>query len=203
MPHLVVFSLVVILVAAVLVGYMLIEKRINLRACPECGFKVSIDSPSGDCPRCRPVLNREWPELEPDDPFSSQRLSYRLLRNWPRVVFACVPLALVIGAGGMLMVERFQSDAAKAIRLVRESSSRKENFTVQQYLYATVYYRRDQGDAVTIEGWRAETSQPDAPIKVEFSYSDATGRHSAIWEARLQEGRVTPSNEIAGDISWH
>lgn len=203
MPHLVVLLLAMLLVAAVLVGYVLIEKRINHRACPECGFKVSIDSPDGDCPRCQPVLDQAWQELESDDPFSSQRLSYRLVRNWPRLVFACVPLAIVIGAGGLLMAERFQSDADKAIRLVKESNSRKENFTVQQYLYATVYYRRDEGDAVTIEGWRAETSQPDAPIKVEFSYSDAEGRHSATWEARLREGRVTPSNEIASDISWH
>jgi hypothetical protein len=190
-------------VAAVLVGYVLIEKRINLRECPECGFKVSIDSPAGDCPQCRPALDQKWQELETDDPFSPQRLSNRLVRNWPRLVFACVPLAIVIGAGGILMAERFQSDADKAIRLVKESNSRKENFTVQQYLYATIYYRRDQGDEVTIEGWRAETSQPDAAIKVEFSYSDAEGRHSAIWEARLREGRITPGNEIARDISWH
>jgi hypothetical protein len=198
-----VLLLAMILVAAVLVGYILIEKRINLRECPECGFKVSIDSPAGDCPRCRPVLDQDWQEVEADDPFSPQRLSNRLVRNWPRLVFACVPLAIVIGAGGILMAERFQSDVDKAIRLVKESNSRKENFTVQQYLYATIYYRRDQGDAVTIEGWRAETSQPDAPIKVEFSYSDEEGRHSAIWEAGLREGRVTPGNEIARDISWH
>jgi hypothetical protein len=39
-------------VTAVLIGYVVIEKRINLRPCPECGFRVSIDGLNEDCPRC-------------------------------------------------------------------------------------------------------------------------------------------------------
>ena len=35
-----------------LLVYSIIEKRINQRACPECGFKVSVDSPEEECPRC-------------------------------------------------------------------------------------------------------------------------------------------------------
>ncbi|HTG16449.1 MAG TPA: hypothetical protein VK747_14470, partial [Blastocatellia bacterium] len=110
---------------------------------------------------------------------------------------------IIVVAGGLMMAEHLQTDADKAIRLVKESSSRKENFTVQQYLYFTVYHRRDQGEAITIEGWRAEPAQPAAPIKVEFSYTDGEGRHIATWEAILQEGKVTPRNETASDISWH
>lgn len=203
MPHAAALLLAIVLVTAVLVAYSLIEKRMNQRACPECGFKVSIDSPAGDCPRCQSTFDQEWLELSLDDPFSSRRKSNRLLHNWPRLVFACVPLAIIIGAGGLLLAEHFQSDADKAIRLVKESNSRKENFTVQQYLYATVYHRREQGETITIEGWRAGSSEPGAPIKVEFNYSDGKGRHSAAWEASLKEGRVTPRNEIASDISWH
>lgn len=203
MPYSPALLLAIILVTAVLAAYSLIEKRINQRACPKCGFKVSIDSPAGDCPRCQSAFDREWQELALDDPFSSLRKSKRVLRNWPRLVFACVPLAIIIGAGGLLLAERFQSDADKAIRLVKESNSRKENFTVQQFLYATVYHRRGQGEAITIEGWRTDSSEPGAPIKVEFNYSDGEGRHSAAWEASLHEGRVTPRNEIASDISWH
>jgi hypothetical protein len=103
----------------------------------------------------------------------------------------------------LLLAEKLQSDSDKAIRLVKESSSRKENFTVQQYLYATVYHRRDQGESITIEGWRSYGSEPGTPIKVEFGYTDGEGRHLAAWEASLGEGKVTPQNEIASEISWH
>ena len=65
------------------------------------------------------------------------------------------------------------------------------------------HHRRDQGEPITIEGWRADLAEPGAPAKVEFNYIDGEGRHSAAWEASLQEGRVTPRNEIARDISWH
>jgi len=202
-PHSVALVLAIVLCTAVLVAYSRLERRINQRACPECGFKVSRDAPGGDCPRCAPVVDSELQEPEQDDPFSSQRLFHGVFRNWPRLVFALGPVVIIIVAGGLLMAEHFQSDADKAIRLVRESNSRKENFTVQQYLYATVYHRRDQGEPITIEGWRAESLEPGAPIKVEFSYSDAEVKRVAVWEASLQEGRVTPRNEIASDISWH
>lgn len=129
-------------------------------------------------------------------------MSKRVLGEWPKIVFAGVPLAIIIVAGGLLITERFQSDAEKAIQLVKESNSRKENFSVQQYLYATIYYRRDQGEPITIEGWRAEPSQSSAPIKVEFVYTDEDGQHAATWEASIREGRVTPRNETASKISW-
>jgi len=202
-PHYVTLLLAIVICAAVLFAYSLFEKRINQRACPECGFMVSLDAPAGDCPRCAPIVDSESQEPEPDDPFSSQRLSHRVFRNWPRLVFALGPVVIIIIAGGFLTAEHFQSDSEKAIRLVGESNSRKENFTVQQYLYATVYHRRDQGEPVAIEGWRAEPSQPGAPIIVEFSYSDAGGKRLAVWEASLLEGKVTPRNELASDISWH
>lgn len=203
MPHSVALVSAIVLCAAVLAAYSWLEKRINQRACPECGFRVSLEASGEDCPRCAPVLESELQEPEQDDPFSSQRFLNRVLRNWPRLVFAIAPAVIIIAAGGLLAFEHFQSDAEKAIRLVRESNSRKENFTVQQYLYATVYHRRDLGEAIKIEGWRAESSQPGAPIKVEFSYSDAKARYAAVWEASLQGGTVTPRNEIASDISWH
>ena len=42
----------ILCVSAVLTGYVIIEKRISLRPCPECGFSVSIDGRDEDCPRC-------------------------------------------------------------------------------------------------------------------------------------------------------
>lgn len=44
--------LAILIVGAVLVAYAMVEKRINLRPCPECGFRVSIDGLDEDCPRC-------------------------------------------------------------------------------------------------------------------------------------------------------
>lgn len=44
--------LAILIVGAVLVAYALVEKRINLRPCPECGFRVSIDGRDEDCPKC-------------------------------------------------------------------------------------------------------------------------------------------------------
>lgn len=124
--------------------------------------------------------------------------------NWPRLVFIFVPLLIVMVDAAVLVGERLQPDTEKAIRLVKESNSRKENFTLQQYLYMTVYHRKTSGEQITIEGWRATVSdEPGAPITVEFSYAHSTGRYVAIWEASLRDGSVTPKNEAALDLSWH
>jgi len=45
-------------VSAVLIAYVIVEKRINLRACSECGFRVSIDGLDEDCPRCGRLIPR-------------------------------------------------------------------------------------------------------------------------------------------------
>jgi hypothetical protein len=124
----------------------------------------------------------------------------RILDNWPKLAFICIPICIITVNAAVLVSEHLQSDTQKAIRLVRESSSRKENFTVQQYLYSTVYYLKGQGEAIEIDGWRAIAS---SPITVEFSYSDKSGHHVASWEARIEEGKVTPLNDAARDLSWH
>jgi hypothetical protein len=48
----------ILCVSAVLTGYVLIEKRISLRPCPECGFRVSIDGRDDECPRCGILIPR-------------------------------------------------------------------------------------------------------------------------------------------------
>ena len=48
--------LAILVVGGVLTGYVMIEKRINLRRCPECGFKVSIDGVDENCPRCGSLI---------------------------------------------------------------------------------------------------------------------------------------------------
>jgi hypothetical protein len=123
--------------------------------------------------------------------------------TWPKIVFIVLPLLIVCIDAFVLVRERRQPQTEKAIRLVKESNSRKENFTVQQYLYSTVYYRRDQGEEISIGGWRALPAQPDEPISVEFGYADSGGNHIAIWEASLKDGTVGARNEAALDLSWH
>ena len=124
--------------------------------------------------------------------------------NWPRLVFIFVPLLIVIVDAVVLVGERVQPDTEKAVRLVKESNSRKENFTLQQYLYTTVYHRKASGEPITIEGWRATPSaESGTPITVEFRYADSSGNNVAVWEANLQAGTVIPKNEAALDLSWH
>jgi protocatechuate 3,4-dioxygenase beta subunit len=124
--------------------------------------------------------------------------------NWPRLVFIFVPLLIVVVDAAVLLGEHLQPDTEKAIRLVRESNSRKENFTLQQYLYTTVYHRKANGEPITIEGWRATvTGEQGSPITVEFSYADSAGRYVAIWEANLRKGSVNPKSQAALDLSWH
>ena len=48
-----------LLAAAVLFAYFLFEKRINQRACPECGFTLAIDAIEAQCPRCDSILGEE------------------------------------------------------------------------------------------------------------------------------------------------
>lgn len=124
--------------------------------------------------------------------------------NWPKLVFILVPLLIVIVDTVVLVAEHLQSDADKAIRLVRESSSRKENFTIQQYLYMTIYHRKTAGEPISIEGWGANSGSVDgAPIAVEFRFSDSSREYVAIWEADLRRRSVTPKNEAALDLSFH
>jgi hypothetical protein len=127
-----------------------------------------------------------------------------ILSNWPKIALIYLPLLIITVDGAVLITDYLQPETRKAIRLVRESSSRKENFTVQQYLYSTIYTRKKKGDPVEIEGWQANTSSnPDAPMMVEFSYTDATGKHTALWGANLKNGKVIPQNEAASNLSWH
>lgn len=124
--------------------------------------------------------------------------------TWPKLVFIVLPALIVAVDAFVLVRERRQPQTEKAIRLVKESNSRKENFTVQQYLFSTVYYRRDHGEEINIGGWRASSpAQPDEPIAVEFSYADSSGDHIAIWEVTLKDGTMGARNEAALDLSWH
>ena len=127
----------------------------------------------------------------------------RLLSNWPKLVFILVPFCIVVVDGAVLVHERHQPETEKAIRMVRESVSRKESFTVQQYLYATVYHRKTVGDEISIEGWRAYPPPNGGDyIVVEFSFTDSDGRHVATWRAEVGKRSVLPQDQLARDLSW-
>jgi len=127
----------------------------------------------------------------------------RLLTNWPKLALICVPLCIVVVDAAVLVKERRQPEAEKAIRIVGESVSRKESFTVQQYLFATVYHRQKAGEAISIDGWRAERAADGSPyFVVEFSFTDEDGRHVATWHADLATKTVTAQDQLARDLSW-
>jgi hypothetical protein len=48
--------LAILTVSLVLIAYVFVEMRINLRRCPECDFKISIDGLDEDCPRCGSMI---------------------------------------------------------------------------------------------------------------------------------------------------
>lgn len=127
-----------------------------------------------------------------------------LLPAWPKLVLIGVPICIVIVDGALLLNEYRQPDEFKAIRLVRESTSRKENFTVQQLLYVTVYNRKRNGEQIDIQGWKAERPEGSQRMfVVEFGFRDNKGDHAARWSANPHTGNVLPLNDLARDLSWH
>ena len=43
--------------SVVLIAYSLIEKRLNQRSCPVCGYRLSADAVNQACPRCDALIN--------------------------------------------------------------------------------------------------------------------------------------------------
>lgn len=176
----------IVIVGALLFAYTLIEKRISQRACPSCGARVSKDAPEG-CSSCGAQL------VVGSIPG----------RRWLRFAFVSLAaIGIVLMGAGVVFLERPRTETDKAIRLVQESSSRIENFTIQQYLYTTVYKQKDDGEPVTIGGWRAE--QPDGPntaVNVDFSFTENGVEHVAVW--KVVGERVTPGSQAARDWSWN
>lgn len=125
------------------------------------------------------------------------------MSNWPKLAFTLLPAFIVLFDAGWLLSEQLQPPDRKAIRLVKESTSRKENFSVQQYLYASVYHRRRMGDPVVIEGWEASHQGGSGQVLVRFAYTDFKGRHVATWEVDVDRATITPRDHEAHELSWH
>lgn len=127
-----------------------------------------------------------------------------LIDNWPKFAFLFIPILIVAVDAAIIIEEKKDSSEEKAIRLVRESRSRKENFTVQQYLYMTVYYRRDKGEQINIEGWRTrQQSEFSKSFVVSFSFVDNNEEQVALWNVDLESKQIIATNDDAKSISWH
>jgi hypothetical protein len=126
-----------------------------------------------------------------------------ILGNWPKLVFLYLPLCIIAVDAAVLVYEQAKPDTEKAVRLVQESTSRKQGFTVQQLLYATVYHRKKSGEAIEIEGWHVERSpQSESSFMVQFSFTDGAGRYLGVWSVDLGTGSIAPQDEIASNLSW-
>ncbi len=126
----------------------------------------------------------------------------RFINAIPKLAFIYLPLCIIAVDAAVLVSERLQPETEKAIRMVQESPSRKEEFTIQQHFYTTVYYQKSKGEDVTIEGWDADQpAGPNTPVMVVFGYEDSQGDHTALWEVDVKKKKITPRNEMAVNIS--
>jgi hypothetical protein len=125
----------------------------------------------------------------------------KLTKNWAKVVLLFLPLSIAALDLAAIVSEHLQPETEKAIRLVKESASRKENFTVEHYLYSIL--QGDRGDDFKVEGWRANRQGgPETPITVEFDYTKGGVRHALLWEVDLKAQKVKPITQEADYISW-
>jgi len=45
-----------VIITAGIVAYVKFERRTNQRPCPDCGFRVAMDGPVEDCPKCGSLI---------------------------------------------------------------------------------------------------------------------------------------------------
>jgi hypothetical protein len=180
-------AIAIIAVGGLLIAYTTYEVRVNQRACSSCGFRASKLAATEECPWCG----------------SERAARPRRAPGRSTLVLIAAALLLIVFEGSVVLVEQAQPETERSLRLVKESSSRIENFTIQQYLYTTVYHRRQAGKSIAISGWRAEQADgPDSAVMVEFSFAEDGAMHTATWVVDAASGRVTPKDRAARDMSW-
>ena len=120
-----------------------------------------------------------------------------------KITLIGLPLLVITMDTAVLLHSRGRRETDKAISLVQTSSSRIENFTVQQYLYATLYEGRKRGASVIIEGWRAWQDPGDEhSATVEFDFKSGGLMRSAVWHVNISTKGVTARTEEARNLSW-
>jgi hypothetical protein len=120
-----------------------------------------------------------------------------------KIMLIGAPLLVMMVDAVVLIHRGHRSEADKAIALVQTSSSRIENFTVQQYLYATLFERKRLGDDIVIEGWRVWQEPGNRnSATVEFDFRSNGLLHNAAWGVSLSAETVTATTEDARNLSW-
>ena len=124
-------------------------------------------------------------------------------RRWALAVLILIPFLIAAADTAILVGRRVEPVPEKAIRLVKESSSPIESFSIQQYLNGTLYHRRDRGAKIQIRGWTAvQDSKSKSQTEVEFAYSEDGTDHVARWIVDVPAHTVTPANQEAAALSW-
>jgi hypothetical protein len=122
----------------------------------------------------------------------------------PKAGLIAVPLLIATVDASVVVYRRTRPDTDKAIRLVQGSSSRIENFTVKQYIYATLFDNMGKDSNITIDGWRAERQTGrERSVRVQFRFTKDGIAREATWEVDLSEDKVIPTNEDAWNLSWN
>ena len=123
-----------------------------------------------------------------------------LARHEALALIALILITVIVHAS-VAIYRRGQPRTALAIRMVQEGSSRIENFTVQQYIYAMAVDNEETGSGVVNPGWQAEDN--DGLTTVEFRFANDGRPHKAVWTVDLAAGEVTPQNNEAVNLSWY
>lgn len=136
------------------------------------------------------------PQLSRGDP-------RRFIGEWPAPILILVPLLIGVADSAILLGRRAEPVPDKAIRLVKESSSPIESFSIQQYLNGTLYYRKERDSSIRIQGWTAHaTPEVAGRVSVEFGYSEGAAIHLAHWNVDVATRKVSPDNADAASLSW-
>ncbi|HYM00931.1 MAG TPA: hypothetical protein VEZ90_18380 [Blastocatellia bacterium] len=222
------FAATIVIGGSVLFSYSVIERRVNLRSCCACCHRGSADTFERECPRCGyAVSGRKVAadtqestgidvERRPHAGAADQAENIKSSRSAPGVnrprgfvgklsgaVLILVPVLVAAFDAAVIVRRRVEPTTQKAIRIVKESSSPIESFSIEQYLNSTLYYRKDRGSSIQIQGWTAlETPGAADEVAVEFAYLEGATRHLADWTVDVRSNRVSSDNAEAAALSW-
>lgn len=207
------FAATIIVGGSVLFSYSLIERRLNQRICAKCGYRASKDNSSESCPGCLKLAVDGRSRQSDSSVHTAASTALRLRQSdvstsakgsrltWASVVLVLVPLLIACIDVASLLRRHVEPPTKRAIWAVKDSSSRIESFSVQQYLYSTLYQGNESGAKLQVVGWSAN-ARDQRVTEVEFAYSEGAASHTARWSVDGATGRVQPENDDARNLSW-
>jgi hypothetical protein len=227
------FAATIVVGGSLLFAYSALERRLNQRRCSKCGFRGAADAFDGECPHCREIVVRgegadrrrqeniraahrdpdaisagqeAKPEFVPTATPPKYRVSNDLSKRaggLSAAVLTLVPIFIAVTDAAIVLGRRVEPATEKAIRIVKESSSPIESFSIEQYLNGTLYYRGQRDSNVRIQGWTAHTiPEVVGKVSVEFGYSEGATTHLAHWTVNVPTRKVNADNADAAALSW-